>query len=62
MRRALLATLFFVILVAIWHFVVQANVWSPVRTRMTILVSVVEMKPPLWRFPSSRWTCVCWPG
>lgn len=30
MRRALLATLFFSVLVAIWHFVVQANVWSPV--------------------------------
>ena len=30
MRRVLLATLFFVALVAIWHFLVQANIWSPV--------------------------------
>jgi NitT/TauT family transport system permease protein len=30
MRRTLLATLFFVILVAIWHFIVQAGIWSPV--------------------------------
>src|SRR6266850_7412924 len=30
MRRTLLATLFFVALVAIWHFIVQANIWSPV--------------------------------
>jgi len=30
MRRALFATLFFVVLVAIWHFLVRANVWSPV--------------------------------
>ena len=30
MRRAILATLFFVTLVAAWHFVVRANIWSPV--------------------------------
>jgi NitT/TauT family transport system permease protein len=30
MRRALLATLFFVTLVFVWHFMVQANFWSPV--------------------------------
>src|ERR1043166_4003584 len=30
MRRTLLATLFFVTLVAIWHFMVRANIWSPV--------------------------------
>ena len=30
MRRTLLATLFFVTLVTIWHFIVQANIWSPV--------------------------------
>ena len=30
MRRTLLATLFFVALVSIWHFIVQANIWSPV--------------------------------
>ena len=30
MRRTLLATLFFVLLVAVWHFVVRANIWSPV--------------------------------
>lgn len=30
MRRALLATLFFVILVTAWHFIVRANIWSPV--------------------------------
>ena len=30
MRRALLATLFFVTLVTIWHFIVQAGVWSSV--------------------------------
>ena len=30
MRRMLLATMFFVTLVAIWHFVVQAGLWSPV--------------------------------
>src|SRR5712671_3841345 len=30
MRRTLLATLFFVTLVTVWHFIVQANIWSPV--------------------------------
>ena len=30
MRRALLATLFFIVLVAIWHFLVKAGVYSPV--------------------------------
>jgi len=30
MRRALLATLFFVLLVVIWQLVVRANIWSPV--------------------------------
>jgi len=30
MRRALLATLFFVVLIAIWHFLVRAGVYSPV--------------------------------
>jgi NitT/TauT family transport system permease protein len=30
MRRFLLATLFFVVLIAIWHFLVQAGVYSPV--------------------------------
>src|SRR5450432_1331130 len=30
MRRAFLATLFFVTLVTIWHFIVRANIWSPV--------------------------------
>ena len=30
MKRTFLATLFFVILVLIWHFIVQANIWSPV--------------------------------
>ena len=30
MRRTLLATLFFVVLVAVWHFLVKAGVYSPV--------------------------------
>src|SRR5213082_3526647 len=30
MRRALLATLFFLVLVAIWHFIVKAGIWSSV--------------------------------
>src|SRR5450432_3045635 len=30
MRRAFLATLFFVTLVTIWHFIVWAEIWSPV--------------------------------
>src|SRR3979411_2254966 len=30
MRRFLLATLFFVVLIAIWHFLVKAGVYSPV--------------------------------
>jgi NitT/TauT family transport system permease protein len=30
MRRTLLATLFFVVLVAIWHFLVKSGVYSPV--------------------------------
>src|SRR5205085_4985268 len=30
MRRFLLATLFFVLLVAVWHFLVKAGVYSPV--------------------------------
>ena len=30
MRRALLATLFFLVLIAIWHFLVKAGVYSPV--------------------------------
>ena len=30
MRRFLFATLFFLVLVAIWHFLVKAGVYSPV--------------------------------
>src|SRR6266404_7708502 len=30
MRRTLLATLFFLVLIAIWHFIVQAGIYSPV--------------------------------
>ncbi len=30
MRRFLLATLFFLALVAIWHFLVKAGIYSPV--------------------------------
>ena len=30
MRRTLLATLFFIVLVAIWHFLVKAGIYSPV--------------------------------
>lgn len=30
MKRALLATLFFAVLLAIWHFLVQAKIWSSV--------------------------------
>ena len=30
MRRALLATLFFLVLIAVWHFLVKAGVYSPV--------------------------------
>jgi NitT/TauT family transport system permease protein len=30
MRRALLATLFFVVLAAIWTFLVRAQIWSPI--------------------------------
>src|SRR6186713_3581664 len=30
MRRALLATLFFLALIGAWHLIVRANIWSPV--------------------------------
>ena len=43
MRRILLATLFFGILVTIWHFVVVAGFWSPV-----LLPSPLSVGEYLW--------------
>jgi len=43
MRRVLLATLFFIVLVTIWHFIVAAGIWSPV-----LLPSPMSVGEYLW--------------
>src|SRR6476660_6983693 len=43
MRRVFLATLFFALLITIWHFVVAAGIWSPV-----LLPSPMSVAEYLW--------------